>query len=800
VDGEAERRLMTTNERTATRPRTGRRPGLRRVVFRSFPAFLAIALVFAPSALAATTPRPTPQPTPQPTAQLGVADVTIAAPGAGTAVATFVVSLSEQSPQTVSVHYRTADGSATAPADYRPVSGTLSLPPGETSRTVTVTVRANPVPAAEKVFYLQLLKASNAAISRPQGTATIVDNLPTIAVNDTFIAEPAPGAVNRATFTVSLSAPSSRPVTVDFTTADGSAVAGKDYEPLSGVLTFRPGEGSTTIFVNVTNDLVSSQDEIFFLKLSNPSNGQLARAAGQATIVDANRILSVSDSAIQQPESGAQTIATFQVILSEPSSGSTQPVAGFPTDVTTTVDFTTADGSAVAGQDYLPVSGTLVFPPGVSVETISIPVMNNGVPSAEKLFFVKLSNPHNASLARAVGIATIQPNNRVVTIEDTTVTDADAPGTVASFVVSLSVPSSDPVTVRYATVDGTALAGVDYVAQNGTLVFPPGQASMTIAVPILSDVSDQNPDTPETFYVDLSDAENAVIARPRATGTIVDNDQFISVADTSVVADPNASVEAVFTVSLPQAPTTPVRVDFTTADGTATASADYQSSSGTVSIAAGETTATISVPIRPQPGKGPDRTFHVRLSGAVNGKIQRGDATGTILTRGRGYRLVAADGGIFAFGDAGFFGSTGAVALNHPIVGMAATPSGNGYWLVAADGGIFAFGDAGFFGSTGAVALNQPIVGMAATPSGNGYWLVAADGGVFAFGDAHFFGAADQMDLKEAVVGVAPTPDGNGYWLVAADGGVFAFGDARLFGPTRGITANEPIVGMTRSG
>ena len=80
--------------------------------------------------------------------------------------------------------------------------------------------------------------------------------------------------------------------------------------------------------------------------------------------------------------------------------------------------------------------------------------------------------------------------------------------------------------------------------------------------------------------------------------------------------------------------------------------------------------------------------------------------------------MVATDGGIFSFGDAAFFGSTGAIRLNRPIVGMAPTPSGQGYWLVASDGGIFSFGDARFFGSTGAIKLNKPIVGMAATPSG----------------------------------------------------------------------------------
>src|SRR5439155_1452452 len=91
------------------------------------------------------------------------------------------------------------------------------------------------------------------------------------------------------------------------------------------------------------------------------------------------------------------------------------------------------------------------------------------------------------------------------------------------------------------------------------------------------------------------------------------------------------------------------------------------------------------------------------------------------------------DGGIFTFGDARFFGSTGNLRLNQPIVGMAPTPSGNGYWLVARDGGIFTFGDARFLRSTGNPPLNHPIVGMAPTPAGDGYWLVATDGGIFAF-------------------------------------------------------------------
>jgi len=163
---------------------------------------------------------------------------------------------------------------------------------------------------------------------------------------------------------------------------------------------------------------------------------------------------------------------------------------------------------------------------------------------------------------------------------------------------------------------------------------------------------------------------------------------------------------------------------------------------------------------------------------------------------GKGYWEVASDGGIFAFGDAAFYGSTGSMHLNEPIVGMAATPDGKGYWLVASDGGIFAFGDAAFYGSTGSMHLNEPVVGMEATPDGMGYWMVASDGGIFAFGDATFHGSTGGMTLNKPVVGLATTSDGKGYWLVASDGGIFAFGDATFYGSAGSLTLNQPVVGL----
>ena len=202
-----------------------------------------------------------------------------------------------------------------------------------------------------------------------------------------------------------------------------------------------------------------------------------------------------------------------------------------------------------------------------------------------------------------------------------------------------------------------------------------------------------------------------------------------------------------------------------------------------------------------------------RMAGADGGIFSFGDATfygsmvGSPLNRpivgmaptlsGKGYWLVAADGGMFSFGDAAFHGSMGGTTLNKPIVGMAPTPSGNGYWLVAADGGIFAFGDAPFYGSMGGTSLNKPIVGIVPTLSGNGYWLVAADGGTFSFGDALFYGSMGGTLLNKPIVGMAATPDGHGYWLVAADGGIFAFGDAPFYGSMGAQALNKPIVGLT---
>jgi IPT/TIG domain len=163
-------------------------------------------------------------------------------------------------------------------------------------------------------------------------------------------------------------------------------------------------------------------------------------------------------------------------------------------------------------------------------------------------------------------------------------------------------------------------------------------------------------------------------------------------------------------------------------------------------------------------------------------------------TSSHGYWLVGSDGGIFSFGSAQFYGSTGSLRLQRPVVGIVPTTDRGGYWLDASDGGVFAFGDSGFYGSIPGVglhpagsgqpnSLNAPIVGMVPSTDGGGYFMVASDGGVFAFGDARFAGSCPGIGgCSGSAVAVMPDSTGNGYWVVTTTGAIYAFGDAPYYG------------------
>ena len=182
----------------------------------------------------------------------------------------------------------------------------------------------------------------------------------------------------------------------------------------------------------------------------------------------------------------------------------------------------------------------------------------------------------------------------------------------------------------------------------------------------------------------------------------------------------------------------------------------------------------------------------------------------THVSTAHGFWLVGSDGGIFTFGSAPFYGSTGSLTLQRPVVGMTPTDNRTGYWLVASDGGVFSFGDANFFGSVPSLGiapagtpgvtkrLNAPIVGMVPSSDDGGYFMVASDGGIFAFGDAKFEGSCPGIGgCSGAAVAVVPDATGNGYWLLTATGHVYTFGDATYYGEPQPQSA--PVTSAVRT-
>jgi large repetitive protein len=311
-----------------------------------------------------------------PAAMLTIGDVTVLEGNAGTHNAVVPVSLTEPHSNSVTVNYNTADGSATAGSDYLAVSGKLTFAKNEMSKSILVPIRGDRIPEADRYFSVQLSNSKGGAkIADGVGLVTIVDDEPRLSINDVSALEGNSGTTPFA-FTVSLSAAYDVPVTVHYTTADGSASAGVDYVAQSGTLTFEPGQPTTqTITVMVNGDQVPELNKTFVVNLSTPdSYTQIVRGTGVGTIIDASPRISISDA--WQDYYGS-TI-TFTVSLAAPS------------EQVVTVDFTTVDGSAVRDVNYVFQSRTLTFNPGDTVQTITVQLLT--LDPADMYFSIHLSN------------------------------------------------------------------------------------------------------------------------------------------------------------------------------------------------------------------------------------------------------------------------------------------------------------------------------------------------------------------------------------------------------------------------
>ena len=417
--------------------------------------------------------------------------------------AAFVVRLSAASGLAVTVSYRTVDGTAVAGSDYKSASGELRFEPGETTQTVSVETLADELAEDTEQFTVELSAPLGATVADGVGEGTISDDddAPELSIDDA----PAVSEGETAEFTVRLSATSGRAVTVSYRTVDGTAVAGSDYKSASGELRFEPEEAARTVSVETLADELAEDTEQFTVELSAPLGATVADGVGEGTISDDDDApeLSIDDApAVSEGET-----AEFTVRLSATSGRAV------------TVSYRTVDGTAVAGSDYKSASGELRFEPEEAARTVSVETLADELAEDTEQFTVELSAPLGATVADGVGEGTISDDDDApeLSIDDA---PAVSEGETAEFTVRLSEASGAAVSVSYRTVDGTAVAGLDYAATEGTLRYEPGETTQTISAETLADGLAEDV---ERFTVELSAPSGATVADGTGVGTITDD-------------------------------------------------------------------------------------------------------------------------------------------------------------------------------------------------------------------------------------------------------------------------------------
>ena len=525
----------------------------------------------------------------------------------------FTVRLSGVSARQVTVDYRTADGTATAPDDYTAETGSLTFDPGDREMKIPVTIYDDSAYEGNETLTLTLSNALNAEFSRQTATGTIVDDeeAPSLSVEN-VTGEEIDGTLE---FEVTLGSESGSTVTVDYETEQLTATGGEscatgvDYLEVSPAvqLTFNAGVVTQSVFVSLCSDNLDEASETFRLKLSNESGAPVSGRTATGTILDSDDPPELSVAAVAPVAEGAGPMQ-FTVTLSTASAK------------TVTVRYATADDTATggsnctSGRDYRNKSGTLTFRPGESLtQPVEVQICDDSLDEEETEDFTLTLTVNERSNA------TLQFGGETAT---GTITDDDLPPSLSFlrdvtaaenagsmvFTVELSAASDRIVEVMYSTADDTATAGQDYTAlTNETLRFAPGDLlRKTIAVEILNDVLDEA--DAETFTLELHDPPiNATLsASPlTATGTITDNDA--ATAELSVLnVSATEGGTVTFEVTLTTAKDSEVMVSYetvTTSTHTATggtdcsaasveAGVDFAHASGTVTFAAQQTTTT----------------------------------------------------------------------------------------------------------------------------------------------------------------------------------------------------------------
>ncbi len=488
---------------------------------------------------------------------------------------------------TDSVHFSTADGTATAGSDYTAVSQDVSFSPGETAKTISIPITDDSAVENDETVSLALSSPSaGAMLGDPNAaTLTIADNdvaLLALSQSSYSVGEAGPSA----SITINRSRNTASAVSVHFATADGTATAGSDYTTVNQDVSFAAGETSKTVVVPITDDSLIEGNETVSLTLSGPSAEARLGSPSTATltIVDDDRAFAFSSATYSVGEAGPTASVTINRIGS--------------TAATDSVHFSTADGTATAGSDYTSVSQDVSFSPGESSKTVSIPITDDAAYEGNETVSLSLSIP-------SAGAALGDPHAATLTIVDNDAAllafsaasySVGEAGPTASVTINRSGAAASAFSVHFATTsDGTATAGSDYTAVSQTVSFAPGVTSQTVSVPITDDAVIE---ADETVSLSLSSpSAGATLGSPQAAVLIiVDNDRAFAFSAASYSVK-ESGVVASITIARSGVVAAADSVHVATANGTASAGSDYTAVNQTVSFAAGEYFKTVSVPI-----------------------------------------------------------------------------------------------------------------------------------------------------------------------------------------------------------
>ena len=565
--------------------------------------------------------------TTNPAVTVSISDVTVTE---GThATADFVVSLSRATSGPVSVNYATSAGTASSGADYEFKNGTVTVQPGETSTTVSIEVFDDAIAEGDETFELTIGLPKGATIDDSSGTATIVNADPlTISIADATAQE---GTDETIDFTVSLSRATNRALGFQARWNAGTADANDFTFAGSQSVVFEPGDTEQTVSYPIRDDGENEPVETFTVSIESPNPAfrfTFDRDTATGTITNTETLEASFEN---MPASHDGSRFSFNLAFTADVGISVQHMRDWAFKM---VNGTITKAQRVDGRsDYwkLTVNPGGLQHSGVDDVTITVKGKRNctavGAICTKEKHPAQLTNSPSATVGYSTGPST--PTLSITGGSGTEGTDSSI-----SFTVTLDEAATDTVTVDYATSDGTADAGDDYTAASGTLTFDAGETSKTVSVSIADDTENERD---ETFTVTLSNASGADLGTKTATGTIrnrtvvVETTPSVSIAGGSGTEGDDDEID--FTVTLDEAASGTVTVDYATADGSADAGDDYTAKSGTLSFSAGETSKTISVSIEDDIENESDETFTVTLSNPSGADLGTSSATGTIRNR-----------------------------------------------------------------------------------------------------------------------------------------------------------------------